>query len=53
MSFVARIARPTARLVSTRTFANGAVRQKHTLPDLAYDYAELEPSIAGQIMEVR
>lgn len=52
MSFVARIVRPTARVISTRGFANATVRQKHTLPSLSYGYAELEPAIAGQIMEV-
>ncbi|KAI5810512.1 Fe-Mn family superoxide dismutase [Pyronema omphalodes] len=51
MSFVARIARPTiaaARGVNTAA----ALRSKHTLPALAYDYGELEPAIAGQIMEI-
>ncbi|KAK8252784.1 Manganese/iron superoxide dismutase [Phyllosticta capitalensis] len=28
------------------------VRTKATLPDLAYDYGELEPSISGKIMEL-
>jgi hypothetical protein len=27
-------------------------RNKHTLPDLPYDYAELEPVISAQIMEL-
>ncbi|GAC74736.1 manganese superoxide dismutase [Moesziomyces antarcticus T-34] len=36
---------------STRGLA-ASVRAKHTLPDLAYDYGALEPSISGQIMEL-
>ena len=52
MSIAARLVRPTARAVSTRGLTIAAVRQKHTLPALKYDYAELEPSISGQIMEV-
>jgi hypothetical protein len=51
MSCITKLVRPTARVVSTRGLAN-AVRQKHTLPPLKYDYAELEPSISGRIMEV-
>lgn len=53
MSLSSRIVRPTIRAVSARGVSNAAVRQKHTLPDLQYDYAELEPSISGKIMEVR
>jgi hypothetical protein len=52
MSFIARIVRPTARVLSTRGLVNAVARRKHTLPDLKYDYAELEPSISGKIMEV-
>jgi hypothetical protein len=52
MSVAARIVRPTTRAVSARAFANAAVRWKHTLPDLSYDYGALEPAISGKIMEV-
>ena len=30
----------------------GGGRQKHTLPDLPYDYAALEPHISAEIMEL-
>ncbi len=37
----------------TRTFAAPvAIRSKHTLPDLSYDYGALEPAISAQIMEL-
>jgi len=52
MSLASRIARPTIRAVSARGLTNAAARQKHTLPDLPYDYAELEPAISGRIMEL-
>jgi len=52
MSVASRIARPTIRAVSARGLTIAAARQKHTLPDLPYDYAELEPAISGKIMEV-
>ncbi|KAF8542229.1 superoxide dismutase mitochondrial precursor [Trichophaea hybrida] len=52
MSIAARIVRPTARVVSTRSFVNATMPQKHTLPSLSYDYAALEPAITGQIMEI-
>lgn len=29
-----------------------ASRQKHTLPDLAYDYGALEPHISAEIMQL-
>lgn len=53
-----RLARPTLRAAASAARTNAgltvsAVRAKHTLPDLSYDYAELEPSISGKIMEVR
>lgn len=38
---------------SSRTFAaTTAVRTKHTLPDLPYDYGALEPAISSKIMEI-
>ncbi|SJX66220.1 probable SOD2-superoxide dismutase (Mn) precursor, mitochondrial [Sporisorium reilianum f. sp. reilianum] len=40
---------------ATRPFAAAApsaVRAKHTLPDLSYDYGALEPAISAQIMEL-
>ncbi|KAA8910228.1 Fe-Mn family superoxide dismutase [Sphaerosporella brunnea] len=52
MPFITRVVRPTARVVSVRGLANSAVRQKHTLPELKYGYAELEPFISGRIMEL-
>jgi len=38
-----------------RTFANGGcvtLRNKHTLPDLPYDYNALEPVISAEIMQL-
>lgn len=35
-----------------RSATTGARRMKHTLPDLAYDYAALEPVISAKIMEL-
>ena len=32
--------------------ALASMRQKHTLPPLAYDYKALEPVISGEIMEL-
>lgn len=54
MSLFTKAIRPTLRLSSTAVKSGGiaSIRQKHTLPDLSYDYAELEPSISGKIMEV-
>ncbi|KAI5809018.1 superoxide dismutase mitochondrial precursor [Peziza echinospora] len=41
------------RTVFTASNLGGAaVRAKHTLPDLPYDYAALEPAISGKIMEL-
>ncbi len=37
---------------STRAVGSSFVRQKHTLPDLKYDYGALEPAISGKIMEL-
>ena len=53
MSFIAKSVRPALRLSSAAKQSSvAAVRQKHTLPDLPYDYAALEPAISGKIMEV-
>lgn len=58
MSFITRAVRPTAARLSGAVRVNAGVtsvavsRGKHTLPDLPYDYAELEPAISGRIMEV-
>lgn len=41
-----------SRPVASMASAAGAVRAKHTLPDLPYDFGALEPAISGQIMEV-
>ena len=41
----------TARKVATRVGAR-AFSAKAALPDLAYDYAALEPHVSAQIMEV-
>ena len=43
-----RIVRPT---IARRSLL-ASIRYKHTLPDLPYDYAALEPAISGKIMEV-
>jgi hypothetical protein len=50
MSFARLALRPAA--FASRGFATSAVAAKHTLPDLPYDYAALEPAISGKIMEV-
>lgn len=49
-----RAVAPTSRrsLASATTGSLSAVRSKHTLPDLPYDYGALEPAISGQIMEL-
>lgn len=42
-------------LQNGQTLAKGltaAVRSKHTLPDLSYDYGALEPVISGEIMQI-
>lgn len=44
-----RIVRPT---IARRSLLTSSIRYKHTLPDLPYDYAALEPAISGKIMEV-
>ncbi|CUS11845.1 unnamed protein product [Tuber aestivum] len=44
-----RIARPT---IARRSLLTPSVRYKHTLPNLPYDYAALEPAISGKIMEL-
>lgn len=47
---VARFAAQTT--VGLRTASIAAVRSKHTLPDLTYDYGALEPHISGEIMKI-
>ncbi|KAJ2158301.1 Superoxide dismutase [Mn], mitochondrial [Coemansia sp. RSA 552] len=37
---------------SSRVGAVAGVRQKHTVPDLPYDYSELEPVISAKIMQL-
>ncbi|KAG0124884.1 Manganese/iron superoxide dismutase [Tuber indicum] len=44
-----RIVRPT---IARRSLLTSSIRYKHTLPDLPYDYAALEPAISGKIMEL-
>ncbi|CAP31662.2 Protein CBR-SOD-2 [Caenorhabditis briggsae] len=44
-------ARSVSKLVQPITGA-AAVRSKHTLPDLPYDYADLEPVISHEIMQL-
>jgi len=41
----------TGNLLRMSSMVSGAA-QKHTLPDLAYDYGALEPAISGKIMEL-
>jgi len=43
---------PAVRMAGKMGMAGAAVRAKHTLPDLAYDYGALEPAISGRIMEL-
>ncbi|KAI5837811.1 superoxide dismutase [Morchella snyderi] len=50
MSFARLALRPVVS--ASRGFATSAVAAKHTLPDLPYDYAALEPAISGKIMEL-
>ncbi|KAK0536007.1 Superoxide dismutase [Mn], mitochondrial [Tilletia horrida] len=50
------IARASTRAAATAAasraaFTAGAVRFKHTLPDLSYDYGALEPAISAEIMQ--
>ncbi|KAE8215787.1 hypothetical protein CF327_g976 [Tilletia walkeri] len=40
-----------AAVASRGALTSGAVRSKHTLPDLSYDYGALEPSISAEIMK--
>lgn len=39
---------PAGRLLAT----SAAVRAPAVLPDLTYDYGELEPAISGEIMKI-
>lgn len=39
---------PAGRLLAT----SAAVRAPAVLPDLSYDYGELEPAISGEIMKI-
>jgi len=55
MSFATKFVRPALKQSAVRVaapFTASAVRAKHTLPDLPYDYAALEPAISGKIMEL-
>lgn len=53
MSLARTLLRPALRPISGKLgMATTAVRAKHTLPDLPYDFGALEPAISGQIMEV-
>ncbi|KAJ1965569.1 Superoxide dismutase [Mn], mitochondrial [Dipsacomyces acuminosporus] len=42
----------TSKLFVRRLAALGSVRAKHTVPDLDYDYSELEPVISAKIMQL-
>lgn len=33
-------------------FSTFMIRNKHTLPDLSYDYGELEPVLSAEIMKI-
>lgn len=48
---LARLARPSTS-AGLRTLTSGAVRSKHTLPELPYSYDALEPAISKEIMEL-
>jgi len=39
-------------LIPSGMVTSAAIRMKHTLPDLAYDYSALEPHINAEIMEL-
>ena len=50
------LSRHCARLFATKRLfsvtVSGAIRAKHTLPDLPYDFGALEPSISAEIMRL-
>ncbi|TGZ77335.1 Mn superoxide dismutase SodB [Ascodesmis nigricans] len=57
MSILARAIRPTTTRIAGTTMTKGVAAQathrgKHTLPDLKYDYSELEPVVDARIMEL-
>ncbi|CAD6893901.1 unnamed protein product [Tilletia controversa] len=47
------LTRASTRVVaaSRASLTAGAIRSKHTLPDLSYDYGALEPAISAEIMQ--
>lgn len=47
-----RLLTGTSSRIAALASLNGAIRNKHTLPDLPYQYNALEPVISGGIMEV-
>lgn len=51
LSITNRVLSTSARAAFS-TSATTAVRAKHTLPDLPYDYSALEPVISADIMKV-
>lgn len=49
------LARSLGSLAVKKVFpavAAGAIRAKHTLPELPYDYNALEPAISAEIMQI-
>ncbi|KAJ1840469.1 Superoxide dismutase [Mn], mitochondrial, partial [Coemansia sp. RSA 2703] len=42
----------TAQTTARRAVATTSIRSKHTVPDLDYDYNELEPVISAKIMQL-
>ncbi|KAI9227167.1 MAG: superoxide dismutase 2 [Piptocephalis tieghemiana] len=52
LSALRTTARPASQRLATAFTAPAAVRAKHTLPDLPYDYNALEPAISAEIMQL-
>ncbi|KAJ2795524.1 Superoxide dismutase [Mn], mitochondrial, partial [Coemansia furcata] len=46
------LATKTIAALATRRIPGSAIRFKHTVPDLPYDYNELEPVISAKIMQL-
>lgn len=54
LALISRISCDIARRAAGRRLlsASAAARAPVTLPDLSYDYGELEPAISGEIMKI-
>ncbi|KAJ1996568.1 Superoxide dismutase [Mn], mitochondrial, partial [Coemansia sp. RSA 2322] len=49
---IAKTLSATSRQLVRKVGALGAIRGKHSVPDLDYDYNELEPVISAKIMQL-